>query len=145
MDIIAIDKMSQKESIEYCIKKQDDLTFLQRNNIRYYFIDIFKENKYLKVYLFEKIVPKYDYTITSEKLLNQNIIGYDVIYLYKSNKNALLEKNSIFIPKYIFPYKIIKSMIFYFFLEKYEDNDNDSNDEMTEYFMNYNNYKYGYV
>ena len=142
MDIIAIDKMSQKESIEYCIKKHDELTFSQRNNIRYYFIDIFKENKYLKVYLFEKIVPKYDYKITSEKLLNQNIIGYEVVYLYKSNKNALLEKNSIFIPKYIFPYKIIKSILFYFFLEKYEDNDNDSNDEMTEYFMNYNNYKY---
>jgi len=144
MDIIAIDKMSQKESLEYCIKKYDELTFLQRNNIRYYFIDIFKENKYLKVYLFEKIIPKYDYTITSEKLLNQNILGYEVVYLYKNDKNALLEKNSIFLPKYITPYKIIKSMIFYFFLKKYEDND-DSNDEMTEYFMNYNNYKYGCV
>jgi hypothetical protein len=144
MDIIEISKMSQKESLEHCIKKQDELTFLQRNNIRYYFIDIFKENKYLKVYLFEKIVPKYDYKITSEKLLNQNIIGYNVVYLYKTDKNALLEKNTIFIPKYIFPYKIIKSMIFYFFLEKYEDND-DNNDEMTEYFMNYNNYKYGYI
>jgi hypothetical protein len=141
MDIIAIDKMSQKESLEYCIKKQNELTFLQRNNIRYYFIDIFKENKYLKVYLFEKIIPKYDNTITSEKLLNQNILGYEVVYLYKNDKNALLEKNSIFLPKYISPFKIIKSMIFYLFLEKYEDNE----DEITEYFMNYNNYKYGYT
>jgi len=141
MDIIAIDKMSQKESLEYCIKKHDELTFSQRNNIRYYFIDIFKENKYLKVYLFEKIIPKYDNTITSEKLLNQNILGYEVVYLYKNDKNALLEKNSIFLPKYISPFKIIKSMIFYLFLEKYQDND----DEITEYFMNYNNYKYNYL
>ena len=47
MDIIVIDKMSQKESLEYCIKKHDELTFLQRNNIRYYFIDIFKVKKVL--------------------------------------------------------------------------------------------------
>ena len=133
--------MSQKESLEYCIKKHHELTFSQRNNIRYYFIDIFKENKYLKVYLFEKIIPKYDNTITSEKLLNQNILGYEVVYLYKNDKNALLEKNSIFLPKYISPFKIIKSMIFYLFLEKYQDND----DEITEYFMNYNNYKYNYL
>lgn len=140
---------TQKDSLEYNIDKYSGLSFMQRNSIRYEFIKIFKENIFLRIMSFEKIISKHDNTIMADKisLINykRSIIGYDLHYTYKKDKYSNIQKNILFIPLYVFPHQIIRLMIFYYYLDK-KNKEYEENDEHIEiYFQNYNNYDYQFV
>ena len=138
-----MDVKTQRESLEHNINKYEGLSFMQRNSIRYEFINIFKENIYLKIISFDKILPKHDNTIIIDELLlnyNKNIIGYDLHYTYKRYKYSKIQKNILFIPLYVFPFKLIKSMIFYYYLDKKNKIQEENEEHIEIYFENYNNY-----
>jgi hypothetical protein len=144
-----MDVITQKDSLEYNINKYNGLSFMQRNSIRYEFIKIFKENIFLKIICFEKIVPKHDNSIMADKisLINykRSIIGYDLHYTYKKDKYSNIQKNILFIPLYVFPHQIIRLMIFYYYLDK-KNKENEENEEHIEiYFQDYNNYGYQFI
>ncbi len=141
--------MTQKDSLDYNIDKYSGLSFMQRNSIRYEFINIFKENIFLRIMSFEKIVSKHDNTIMADKisLINykRSIIGYDLHYTYKKDKYSNIQKKVLFIPLYVFPHQIIKSMIFYYYLDK-KNKEYEENEEHIEiYFQDYNNYGYQFI
>ena len=140
---------TQKDSLEYNINKYSGLSFMQRNSIRYEFINIFKENIFLRIMSFEKIVSKHDNTIMADKisLINykRSIIGYDLHYTYKKDKYSNIQKKVLFIPLYVYPYQIIKSIIFYYYLDK-KNKEYEENEEHIEiYFQDYNNYGYQFI
>ena len=144
-----MDVITQKDSLEYNINKYNGLSFMQRNSIRYEFIKIFKENIFLKIICFEKIVPKHDNSIISDKLslinYKRSIIGYDLHYTYKKDKYSNIQKNILFIPLYVFPHQIIKLMIFYYYLDE-KNKEHEENEEHIEiYFQDYNNYGYQFI
>ena len=141
--------MTQKDSLEYNIDKYSGLSFMQRNSIRYEFINIFKQNIFLRIMSFEKIVSKHDNTIMADKisLINykRSIIGYDLHYTYKKDKYSNIQKNILFIPLYVYPYQIIRLMIFYYYLDK-KNKEHEENEEHIEiYFQDYNNYGYQFL
>ena len=140
---------TQKDSLEYNINKYSGLSFMQRNSIRYEFINIFKENIFLRIMSFEKIVSKHDNTIMADKisLINykRSIIGYDLHYTYKKDKYSNIQKKVLFIPLYVYPYQIIKYIIFYYYLDK-KNKEYEENEEHIEiYFQDYNNYGYQFI
>jgi hypothetical protein len=139
-----MDITTQRNSLEYNIDKYSGLSFMQRNSIRYEFIKIFKENIYLKIICFDKILPKYDNTINSDKLSlinnNRSIIGYDLHYTYKKDKYSNIQKNILFIPLYVYPFQLIKSMIFYYYLDKKNKKQEENEENIEIYFQDYNNY-----
>jgi hypothetical protein len=141
--------LTQRNSLEYNINKYNGLSFMQRNSIRYEFINIFKENIYLKIISFEKILPKHDNTIISDKisLINNNrrIIGYDLHYTYKNDKYSKIQKKTLFIPLYVYPYEIIKLMIFYYYLDKKNKKEEENEQNIEIYFQDYNNYDYQFI
>ena len=144
-----MDLKTQKDSLEYNINKYNGLSFMQRNSIRYEFINIFKENIFLRIMSFEKIVSKHDNTIMADKisLINykRSIIGYDLHYTYKKDKYSNIQKKVLFIPLYVYPYQIIKSIIFYYYLDK-KNKEYEENEEHIEiYFQDYNNYGYQFI
>jgi len=136
--------LTQRNSLEYNINKYNGLSFMQRNSIRYEFINIFKENIFLKIISFEKILPKHDNTIISDKisLINNNrpIIGYDLHYTYKNDKYSKLQKKILFIPLYVYPHQIIKLMVFYYYLDKKNKIQEENEEHIEIYFQDYNNY-----
>ena len=138
--------ITQKDSLESNINKYNGLSFMQRNSIRYEFIKIFEENIFLRIISFEKIVPKHDNSIISDKisLINykKSIIGYDLHYTYKKDKYTNIQKKVLFIPLYVFPHQIIKSMIFYYFLDNKNKADIENEENIEIYFQDYNNYGY---
>ena len=141
--------MTQKDSLEYNIDKYSGLSFMQRNSIRYEFINIFKQNIFLRIMSFEKIVSKHDNTIMADKisLINykRSIIGYDLHYTYKKDKYSNIQKNILFIPLYVYPYQIIRLMIFYYYFDK-KNKEYEENEEHIEiYFQDYNNYGYQFL
>jgi len=144
-----MDITTQKDSLEYNIDKYSDLSFMQRNSIRYEFIKIFKENIYLKIICFEKIVSKHDNSIMVDKisLINykRSIIGYDLHYTYKKDKYSNIQKKTLFIPLYVFPHQIIKSMIFYYYLDKKNKEQEENEENIEIYFQDYNNYGYQFI
>ena len=135
-----MDNKTQKDSLEYNINKYNGLSFMQRNSIRYEFINIFKENIFLKIICFEKVLPKYDKLL----LLNykKNIIGYDLHYTYKRDKYSNIQKKILFIPLYVYPHQIIKSIIFYYYLDKKNKIQEEQEENIEIYFQDYNNYDY---
>jgi hypothetical protein len=135
-----MDVKTQKDSLEYNINKYNGLSFMQRNSIRYEFINIFKENIFLKIICFEKVLPKYNKLL----LLNykKNIIGYDLHYTYKRDKYSKIQKNTLFIPLYVYPHQIIKSIIFYYYLDKKNKKEEEQEENIEIYFQDYNNYDY---
>jgi GTP-sensing pleiotropic transcriptional regulator CodY len=141
--------LTQRNSLEYNINKYNGLSFMQRNSIRYEFINIFKENIFLKILSFEKILPKHDNTIISDKisLINNNrrIIGYDLHYTYKNDKYSKIQKKTLFIPLYVYPHEIIKLMIFYYYLDKKNKKQEENEENIEIYFQDYNNYDYQFI
>ena len=138
-----MDVITQKDSLEYNINKYNGLSFMQRNSIRYEFINIFKENIYLKIISFDKILPKHDNTIIIDELLlnyNKSIIGYDLHYTYKRDKYSKIQKKTLFIPLYVYPFQLIKLMIFYYYLDKKNKIQEENEENIEIYFENYNNY-----
>jgi hypothetical protein len=139
-----MDITTQRNSLEYNIDKYSGLSFMQRNSIRYEFIKIFKENIYLKIMFFDKILPKHDNIINSDKLSlinnNRSIIGYDLHYTYKKDKYTNIQKNILFIPLYVYPFQLIKSMIFYYYLDKKNKIQEENEENIEIYFQDYNNY-----
>ena len=144
-----MDLKTQKDSLEYNINKYNGLSFMQRNSIRYEFINIFKENIFLKIMSFEKIVSKHDNTIMADKisLINykRSIIGYDLHYTYKKDKYSNIQKKVLFIPLYVYPYQIIKSIIFYYYLDKKNKEFEENEEHIEIYFQDYNNYGYQFI
>jgi hypothetical protein len=144
-----MDITTQTDSLEYNIDKYSDLSFMQRNSIRYEFINIFKQNIFLRIMSFEKIVSKHDNTIMADKisLINykRSIIGYDLHYTYKKDKYSNIQKNILFIPLYVFPHQIIKSMIFYYYLDKKNKVQEENEEHIEIYFQDYNNYGYQFI
>jgi hypothetical protein len=138
-----MDVKTQKDSLEYNINKYNGLSFIQRNSIRYEFINIFKENIFLKIICFDKILPKYDKLL----LLNykKNIIGYDLHYTYKRDKYSNIQKKILFIPLYVYPHQIIKSIIFYYYLDKKNKKEEEQEENIEIYFQDYNNYDYQFI
>ena len=138
-----MDVKTQKDSLEYNINKYNGLSFMQRNSIRYEFINIFKENIFLKIICFDKILPKYDKLL----LLNykKNIIGYDLHYTYKRDKYSNIQKKILFIPLYVYPHQIIKSIIFYYYLDKKNKKEEEQEENIEIYFQDYNNYGYQFI
>ena len=122
---------------------------MQRNSIRYEFIQIFKENIFLKIMSFEKIVSKHDNTIMADKisLINykRSIICYDLHYTYKKDKYSNIQKKVLFIPLYVYPYQIIKSIIFYYYLDKKNKEFEENEEHIEIYFQDYNNYGYQFI
>ena len=138
-----MDITTQRDSLEHNINKYEGLSFMQRNSIRYEFINIFKENIYLKIMSFDKILPKHDNTIIIDELLlnyNKNIIGYDLHYTYKRDKYSKIQKKTLFIPLYVYPFQLITSMIFYYYLDKKNKIQEENEENIEIYFENYNNY-----
>ena len=141
--------MTQKDSLENNIDKYSGLSFMQRNSIRYEFINIFKQNIFLRIMSFEKIVSKHDNTIMADKisLINykRSIIGYDLHYTYKKDKYSNIQKNILFIPLYVFPHQIIRLMIFYYYLDKKNKEHEENQEHIEIYFQDYNNYGYQFL
>jgi len=144
-----MDITTQRDSLEYNIDKYSGLSFMQRNSIRYEFIKIFKENIYLKIIFFEKILSKHDNTINCDKLSlinnNRSIIGYDLHYTYKNDKYSNIQKKTLFIPLYVYPFQLIKSMIFYYYLDKKNKEQEEKEENIEIYFQDYNNYGYQFI
>ena len=130
-----MDIKTQKDSLEYNINKYNGLSFMQRNSIRYEFINIFKENIFLKIICFEKILPKYD----------NRIIGYDLHYTYKKDKYSNIQRKTLFIPLYVFPHQIIRLIIFYYYLDKKNKEQEENEEHIEIYFQDYNNYDYQFI
>jgi len=141
--------ITQKDSLEYNINKYNGLSFMQRNSIRYEFINIFKENIFMKILSFDKIIPKHDNTIITDEILllnyKKNIIGYDLYYAYKKDKYSNIKKKVLFIPLYVYPHQIIKSIIFYYYLDKKNKKDKENEEHIEIYFQDYNNYGYQFL
>lgn len=127
------DKMKQIESIEYNISLFEELTFMQRNIIRYNFRKLIDENFGIKICHIENFIPIHT---------NNEVSHYKLIYLYKKRPSEPLMRTSIDTEIYINPYKIITTSFFFFSLrmkEKYET-PNNIDEIHTEYFINYENY-----
>ena len=141
--------ITQKDSLENNINKYNGLSFMQRNSIRYEFIKIFEENIFLRIICFDKIVSKHDNSIIADKisLINykRSIIGHNLHYTYKKDKYSNIQQKVLFIPLYVFPHQIIKSMIFYYFLDKKNKSDIEKEELIEVYFQDYNNYGYQFI
>ena len=141
--------ITQRQSLEYCIEQYNGLSFMQRNCIRHEFITIFKQNIFLRILSINKIISKHDDTIMADKisLINYKriIIGYELDYTFRKDVYSKIQKKTLFIPLYINPYKIVKSMIFYYYLDKKNKKDIENEEQMEIYFKDYNNYDYQYI
>jgi hypothetical protein len=142
--------ITQRQSLEYCIDQYSGgLSFMQRNSIRYEFMTIFKQNIFLRILSINKIISKHDDTIMADKisLINykRSIIGYELDYTFRKDVYSKIQKKTLFIPLYINPYQLVKSMIFYYYLDKKNKKDIENEEQMEIYFKDYNNYDYQYI
>lgn len=141
--------ITQRQSLEYCIEQYNGLSFMQRNSIRHEFMTIFKKNIFLRILSINKIISKHDDTIMADKisLINykRSIIGYELDYTFRKDVYSKIQKKTLFIPLYINPYKLVKSMIFYYYLDKKNKKDIENEEQMEIYFKDYNNYDYQYI
>jgi hypothetical protein len=76
---------------------------------------------------------------------NRSIIGYDLHYTYKKDKYSNIQKRILFIPLYVYPHQIIKSIIFYYYLDKKNKIQEENEENIEIYFENYNNYDYQFI
>ena len=126
--------MDKIECIEYNLSLFEDLTFMERNIIRYVFMKQIMNNYEIKISHIENFIPIY---------INNKISHYKLSYLYKKNIKETLLRISIDTPIYINPYKILKTSLFFICLkikEKFQKEDKPLDEIHTEYFMNYENY-----
>lgn len=141
--------ITQRQSLEYCIDQYSGLSFMQRNSIRHEFMIIFKQNIFLKILSINKVISKHDDTIMADSisLINykRSIIGYDLDYTFRKDVYSKIQKKTLFIPLYINPYQLVKSMIFYYYLDKKNKKDIENEEQMEIYFKDYNNYDYQYI
>jgi len=138
--------ITQRQSLEYCIDQYSGLSFMQRNSIRHEFMTIFKQNIFLKILSINKVISKHDDTIIADKIslinYNKSIIGYELDYTFRKDVYSKIQKKTLFIPLYINPYQLVKSMIFYYYLDKKNKKDIENEEQMEIYFKDYNNYDY---
>lgn len=141
--------ITQRQSLEYCIDQYSGLSFMQRNSIRYEFMTIFKQNIFLKILSINKVISKHDDTIMADSisLINykRSIIGYELDYTFRKDVYSRIQKKTLFIPLYINPYQLVKSMIFYYYLDKKNKKDIENEEQMEIYFKDYNNYDCQYI
>lgn len=141
--------ITQRQSLEYCIDQYSGLSFMQRNSIRYEFMTIFKQNIFLKILSINKVISKHDDTIMADSisLINykRSIIGYELDYTFRKDVYSKIQKKTLFIPLYINPYQLVKSMIFYYYLDKKNKKDIENEEQMEIYFKDYNNYDCQYI
>lgn len=141
--------ITQRQSLEYCIDQYNGLSFMQRNSIRHEFMTIFKQNIFLKILSINKVISKHDDTIMADSisLINykRSIIGYDLDYTFRKDIYSKIQKKTLFIPLYINPYQLVKSMIFYYYLDKKNKKDIENEEQMEIYFKDYNNYDCQYI
>lgn len=129
--------MKPIECIEYNISLFEDLTFMQRNCIRYVIKQLIQHNYEIIIKHIENFVPIY---------IDNKLSHYKLTYLYMKDCNDTLTRTSIEVPLSIGIIDLLKTSFFFTcmkFRDKYNGDRNiiiHEDIEVSEYFINYKNY-----